>query len=150
MNQVLETPATTKIEGFVHAVIDAWNRHDMRAYAACFTQDADFVNVVGMHWRGRPEIEACHIRLHETVFRDTSLRTLEWTVRFLGPEVGLVHISWEMTGAVGTENWQVPKVRHGVMTLVLVPAAEAEFGWLATSAHNTEVVPLSMSELDGK
>ena len=36
----------------------AWNRHDMAALAAVFTPDAQFVNVVGLWWKSRAEIEA--------------------------------------------------------------------------------------------
>jgi len=60
------TIAAPGIETVVSAVVDAWNRHGMKAYAAQFTEDADFVNVVGMHFRGRPQIEAVHIDLHRT------------------------------------------------------------------------------------
>ena len=28
-----------------------WNKHDMNAYAESFTDDAEWVNVVGMVWR---------------------------------------------------------------------------------------------------
>ena len=42
------------VSAVVTTVVDAWNRHDMKAYSALFTEDADFVNVVGMHFRGRP------------------------------------------------------------------------------------------------
>src|SRR6188508_1006753 len=36
----------------------AWNRHDAKAYADLFTEDADVVNVVGWWWKGRAEIES--------------------------------------------------------------------------------------------
>lgn len=48
-------------EGAVRAVAnswsDAWNRHDMALLAKLFTEDADFVNVGGRHWKGREQIE---------------------------------------------------------------------------------------------
>lgn len=150
MIQEMEAPSRTQIAGIVDALAETWNRHDMAAYAALFAEDADFVNVIGMHWRGRREIEAVHNKLHETVFRDTALRGLEWIVKFPCPDVAVGHISWEMTGARGTENWKVPEVRHGKITMVLVPAETAEYGWLITDLQNTEVVPMSMAELDGK
>src|SRR4029453_3729816 len=36
---------------------EAWNRHDAKAYADLFTEDADLVNVGGWRWKGRAEIE---------------------------------------------------------------------------------------------
>jgi uncharacterized protein (TIGR02246 family) len=150
MIQVLELPATVQIAGLIDALRDSWNRHDMKAYAALFEEGADFVNVVGMHWNGRAEIEAVHIRLHETIFRNTSLSDVKSTIRLLTPEIALVHVAWEMHGAEGLENWQVPEVRHGHMSLVLIANPKAEHGWLITALHNTEVVPVSMSDLDKK
>ena len=154
MIQELEIPAqtqtTTQIESVVAALAETWNRHDIAGYAALFSEDADFVNVVGMHWRGRKEIEACHVRLHETIFRDTKVRCADWSVRLIREDVALAHISCQMIGAKGLENWKVPEVRRTEMSLVLVPSARSEHGWSITALHNTEVVPVSMSQLDGK
>ena len=33
----------------------AWNAHDMKALAGLFREDAEWVNKVGMHWRGRDD-----------------------------------------------------------------------------------------------
>jgi len=52
--------AKAQIANVVAALVDSWNRHDMATYAAQFTENADFVNVLGMHYGGRPEIEARH------------------------------------------------------------------------------------------
>jgi uncharacterized protein (TIGR02246 family) len=35
----------------------AWNKHDMDALAPLFTDDAEWVNIVGMWWRGLPEVK---------------------------------------------------------------------------------------------
>ena len=37
------------LDGFTHV----WNRHDMDAMAELVTGDCDWVNVVGMHWKGK-------------------------------------------------------------------------------------------------
>lgn len=50
--------AQVQIFSIVKALSESWNNHDAATYASQFAEDADFVNVVGMHWRGRAEIEA--------------------------------------------------------------------------------------------
>ena len=55
------------------AFAEAWNRHDMDDFASLFCEDANFVNVVGMWWRNRSEIEAAHRATHATMFRDSQL-----------------------------------------------------------------------------
>ena len=52
-----ETPA--------RAFVDAWNAHDMTAMAALFTPDAEWVNVVGMYWKGRDQIMFAQRAFHE-------------------------------------------------------------------------------------
>jgi uncharacterized protein (TIGR02246 family) len=57
----LTMEAQSEIFLVIKALSDSWNSHDMANYAAQFTEDADFVNVVGMHWRGRQQIETMHV-----------------------------------------------------------------------------------------
>jgi hypothetical protein len=60
-----QTDAKPKIEAVLSALQQSWNRHDVAAFAAQFTENADFVNVVGMHVRGRPAIEAQHVAISQ-------------------------------------------------------------------------------------
>ena len=59
-----EAPIRAQVERFV----SAWNEHDMRALSRLFADDADFVNVVGIWWKSRREIEAAHAATHQTLF----------------------------------------------------------------------------------
>lgn len=129
------------VDTVVSAVVEAWNRHDMKAYAAQFTEDADFVNVVGMHFRGRPQIEAVHVDLHRTIFKSSMIRAVSTTVRPVNGEVALAHVAWEMTGAKGLPGWNVPELRKGMMSLLLLRTGDR---WLITAAHNTDAVPLEL------
>ena len=129
------------VDTVVSAVVEAWNRLDMQAYSAQFTDDADFVNVVGMHFRGRPQIEAVHIDLHRTIFRNSIVRAVSTTVRFVSDQIALAHVAWEMTGAEGLPGWNVPELRKGMMGLVLVRNGDR---WLITAAQNTDAVPLEL------
>jgi uncharacterized protein (TIGR02246 family) len=129
------------VSAVVTTVVEAWNRHDMKAYSAQFTEDADFVNVIGMHFRGRPQIEAVHIDLHRTIFRNSNLRAVSSTVRSVNDQVALAHVAWEMTGAEGLPGWNAPELRKGMMSLVLARSGDR---WLITAAQNTELVPLEL------
>ncbi|PZP28753.1 MAG: hypothetical protein DI603_18935 [Roseateles depolymerans] len=64
----------------------AWNRHDMAAYAALLHDDAEWVNVVGMYWRGKAQIMKAHIAFHETIFKDCRLEGRDLTVREVAPD----------------------------------------------------------------
>lgn len=70
---------------------EAWNRHDAKAYAALFAEDADCVNVVGWWWEGRAEIESKLTAAYAFVFRESALTLGEVKVRFLNAELAVVH-----------------------------------------------------------
>jgi len=48
-----------------------WNNHDMVAFGRLFTDDADFVNVQGLLWKGRKEIQMQHAWSHGAIAIDT-------------------------------------------------------------------------------
>lgn len=127
----------------LETVCQSWNAHDLTAHNAAFAEDADFVNVVGMHWRGRQEIADKHAQLHATIFRNTELKAAVSSVRFLTPTVALAHIRWSMTGAEGVPGWNVAEVREGLLSWVLVSEAGQ---WRIASAHNTDILPLAMPQ----
>ena len=111
----------------------------MEAFAAAFSEDADFVNVVGMHWRGRQEIEAKHTVTHRTIFRNSTLQIVEQSVRFLSPSIVLAHVSTELKGAESLRERVAQETRRTLMTCVLVKEADH---WLITAAHNSDIVPV--------
>src|SRR5215471_19420698 len=77
---------------------EAWNRHDAKAFASFFAEDADCVNVVGWWWQGRPQIEKKVADAHVFMFRESTLTDDEIRVRFLTPRIAVVHVRWSMVG----------------------------------------------------
>lgn len=118
-------------EKIIHQVVErwqqAWNDHDMAAMAQLVSDDADFVNVWGMHWKGRARIEQEHADRHRAQFKDTVWITREVRVQFLKPDVALVHLAWGM---------QPP--RDGLFTWIML---KEQGQWLIRAAHNTNVAP---------
>lgn len=113
----------------------AWNAHDMSAMAALLADDADFVNVWGMHWRGRDEIEREHANRHRTQFKDSVWKTGELRVQFLKPDVALVHLGWGM--AAGRDPDGAPrKPRQGLFTWIML---KEQGTWRIRAGHNTNV-----------
>src|ERR1700712_1233282 len=82
--------ASTPTPGLSSAAVDAaevkrpvdqfaetWNRHDMRAFADLFASDAQFVNVVGLWWKGREEIFRAHQFSHSNMFKASRLTLVD-------------------------------------------------------------------------
>jgi uncharacterized protein (TIGR02246 family) len=107
------------VAALVSEVEQAWNAHDMRRFAACFAEDADFVNVMGWWWKGRDEIEREHARVHETIFRDSTMKLECEAIKDVGAGVVVAHVTWRMVGheVGGPEQTSEPRV--GVWSWVI-------------------------------
>src|SRR4029434_5870967 len=49
--------ALEDIRRVASSFFEAWNRHDVSAMAALYTEDAQVVNSLGLWWRGGAEVE---------------------------------------------------------------------------------------------
>lgn len=128
-----------ELEALLEKTVDSWNRHDMHDYASCFAHDADFVNVLGQRYTGRDSIEAQHVAIHKTIMRASEIWTTRHTVRYLAPEVALVHLNWGMRGHQAPADWKLPEVREGILTLVVTRRGGE---WLIAAAQNTDRIPV--------
>ena len=126
------------IKDIIFSLRDSWNRHDMQAFAQLFTKDADFVNVIGAWWKGRPEIKQAHEDSHATMFKDSTLSILETAVRFPKPEVAVTRTLWELVGMISPQGDMIPP-RNGIWTNVL---AEEDGSWAIVASQNTDIVPI--------
>jgi uncharacterized protein (TIGR02246 family) len=130
---MLQTP-----EEIVVRLTDAWNRHDAAALAALFAEEADFVNVVGMWWRTRGEIEAAHAEAHATFLKDSHLGGEVASLKLLRPDVAVVHVRWQLSGQLEPDGSKTGATRHGILVLVLTREGG---GWRARVAQNTDIQP---------
>jgi uncharacterized protein (TIGR02246 family) len=133
-----QAPEAAAAQAVAAALVDDWNRHDMKRFAELFTEDAQFVNVIGLWWSGRAEIQKQHEALHATRMRNSHLVATETAVHLLRPDVAVLHIRWQLTGDTGIDGVTLP-MRRGVMSLVTVRTGSE---WQIASAQNTDVVPL--------
>ena len=112
----------------------AWNGHDTAAFGRLFTEDCDYVNIAGDHWKGVQEI----VRGQAELFRNrskTAVRKLTGVeVRFSTPDVALVHATWDVTGSSRPTGKSVPVLKE-ITTMVVV---KTNGKWLITSFQNTE------------
>jgi uncharacterized protein (TIGR02246 family) len=112
-----------------------WNKHDMNPFMNLFTDDAEWVNVVGMIWRGKPEIKKAHQVVHETYFKKRNIQLDNLIVRFIRPDVAVSIVKWNVDG------FDAPDGRHfdkgtDVSTLVF---AKQNGKWLISSGENVVV-----------
>lgn len=109
------------VEALLNRWADAWNAADASAIATLFREDAHWINVVGMHWIGRPAIERAHSVNFDLMFRgvEQSLEAIESIVPIAGGVVSVV-ARWSIGAFTAPDGHQNPPSRDR-MSLVLVP-----------------------------
>ena len=133
-------PAPPEEEGIrklVDSFVDAWNRHDVHAFAAVFAEDADFTNVRGVGAHGRAAVEEFHAPSFSTLFKSSRQTAKNIQIRFLTPDIASVDIRWEMTGAVGPDGAPIP-LREGLLNWSVT---RKESRWLILIMHNQDLLP---------
>ena len=126
------------MDRFSHAV----NTKDAKALAACFTEDGEFTNPIGMTERGRAAIEAFHAVLFAPVrqpgtpsFYHARLQVLSSSVKLLRPDVATIDVHWQQDGAIAPDGspWGT---RTGILSWV---AVEDRGIWSIAVWHNLEL-----------
>ena len=126
------------VDQFSHAV----DSKDAKALAACFTEDGEFTNPVGMTAKGRAAIEGFHAVLFAPVrqpntpsFYNARLKVLSSNVRLLRPDVASIDVRWKQDGAIAPDGspWGT---RTGILSWV---AVRDRGTWLIAVWHNLEL-----------
>ncbi len=133
----IESPADgAAIRDLFHELIDDWGRGDGYAYGSRFTEDADYVAFEGTHTKGREAIASSHQELFDKYLKGTRLTGEISGIRFLAPDVALVHASGRTIMRGKSEP--APE-RDSIQTLV---AVKQDGEWRFTAFHNARVRPI--------
>jgi uncharacterized protein (TIGR02246 family) len=110
-----------------------WNAKSGALFAKPFADDADYVVINGLHIRGREAIDKGHQRIFDTVYKDSTLALSVKQVRFLRPDVALVHVNARNS----MKRPEGAREAEAIITLVMVKDGGA---WKITAFQNTQVV----------
>jgi uncharacterized protein (TIGR02246 family) len=142
-------PPTETDEAAVHRIpmvfAAAWARHDGHQLAKTMSEDVDFVNVGGDWLKGRADFELYHTRLLSGRFRESTIAPLEVAVRFLRPDLAVLHWSWRIQGD-RNEDLTPRETRFGLFTMI-VEKRRGE--WQVVLAQNVNWLPGPNPELKG-
>lgn len=120
------------IRKVVQALADAWTAGDGKAFAAPFAEDADFTVWTGLYVKGRPAIAQGHEQIFSTVYKGTKLKLEPRSIRFLRPDVAVVHAD----GAVVPTAQEFPAKPDVVPVLILT---KDQGRWQVSVFQNTKV-----------
>ncbi len=125
-----------QIRALYDQMMDGWNRGDATAFAAPFTDDADFIAFDGSHYTGKSEIIASHQPLFDKWMKGTRLVAEIQSVRFLTPEVAIMLV---IGGTIMRGKTNPAPERNSIQALVAVKRDET---WALTLFQNTRVRPI--------
>lgn len=109
----------------------AWNAHDMEAFGALFHKNARFVNRFGHYVRGVTEIVRMHRAIHETIYRDSTLRTEMIDALPVGEGAMILHFWGHLS--IGFAH---PAGPHDIDTLIQAVLTKQEEEWRIQAAEN--------------
>jgi len=113
---------------------ESFSRHDARATALTFAEDADFTNMRGIHRHGRSEIEAWFANLFKGNLKSSNRTDIVRSIRFFSPETATVDAETTITGTKAADGSEVPP-RKGLMICTLT---KQNGRWLISVFHEAE------------
>jgi uncharacterized protein (TIGR02246 family) len=131
-----KTADEAAVRDLYQELMDGWNRGSGDAFAAAFTDDGDLVAFDGTHFKGREEIAPFHQELFDKWMKGTRLVGRVEDVRFLSPDVVLMHA---IGGTVMRGKSEPSPERDSIQTLV---AVRQDDKWRLAAFQNTRVRPM--------
>ncbi len=125
------------IEMQVDAMVNSWNNHDYSNMKTYCTEDCNWVNIVGMWWKGLKEVEYSHQFYHNTMFKNTTMTNKGITVRIISPTTAVVQFKSHVTEFTTPGGHKMPASDD----LALLVYVKQKGKWLLTAGENLVVDP---------
>lgn len=125
-------------EAIPNRFVEGWNNRDVDEMMSAFTDDAEFINVVGLWWHNKDQIRKAHDYGLKVIFNNSSLKILKTNVKQLTDTIAVAHAKMRLSEQSSNDSVSNPKLRQNIFTFVV---QQFENGWLCVSAHNTDIVP---------
>ena len=133
-----------EIRSLIDRQTAAWNRGDGEQWAACFSDDASFVNIIGMLLAGREEIGARHAEILRTVFRGSVSKVHLTELRPCGRDLMIARMDHAVSGQQMLPPGIRPTEPDGTLRtrmLYLFARLPDGNGWQVVAAQNTAIAP---------
>ncbi|CAN5861608.1 hypothetical protein BH11GEM1_BH11GEM1_21600 [soil metagenome] len=125
---------------------DAWNRGDATAWAACFTDDASFVNIIGIPLAGRREIGERHAMMFRTVFSGSHTEVAIDAITMISGGAALArttHVVSALRGLPPGIQATDPDGTLRTRMLYVLSRPVPGDAWRVIAGQNTAIVPVS-------
>jgi uncharacterized protein (TIGR02246 family) len=126
--QALSGDDESAVRGLVNEFANTWNRHDMKAMHELDTEDVEWINVAGHHWRGKATVYKGHDAIHKGLMANTNMSVETALIRPIAPTVAVavatMHFGpsldprWPLLPASKTRGSFIMVKRDGVWKIV--------------------------------
>jgi uncharacterized protein (TIGR02246 family) len=130
MTAALNATDRAAIDAVATALETAWNNGDGDAFAAPFTEDADFVNIRAEFHHGRAAIAGGHLGIFRSIYAGSRNQYSVRSARLLQTDVAVAHVDALLDVPAGSLAGQ----HRALFSMVLVRDGS---GWKIASFHNT-------------
>lgn len=131
----LELSDQSDIEQIILGYTNAWNNNAGKGFGDGFAEDADFVNIFGMHFTGRAEIEERHVKILQTFLKGSVLKIVNIQLREIQPGIVVAIIPWSVDGFRNPKDLSQPaQTREGIFTQVFFRTNNK---WEIVASQNT-------------
>lgn len=137
-------PTLTSPEEIPERFVSGWNNRDVDELVSVFAEDAEFVNVVGLWWHNIREIRKAHDYGLRVIFKNSSLKLQKVKVKLISESSAVVHAKMWLTNQSPNNSVKTPQLRQNIFSFVV---QKKDGHWLCVSAHNTDIVPGSETNI---
>jgi len=126
------------IDSQVNRIVSDWNTHEFKNMDLYATEDVDWVNLVGMWWKGRADVVKAHQITFDHFFKGVPFTKRSSTIRLLTKDAAIVHLLCHVGSlfppdGIDHGNNATPETDN-LLTLIFV---KKNGGWLLSSGQNT-------------
>src|SRR6476620_8316207 len=122
------TTASADVEADIRALIAAqaaaWNRHDAKSWAEPFQPSAEFINILGTPFSGKPAIEGITTRIFASIFKNSRDSVTVRKIVMVTPDLAIVHYEHAVSGYTalppGIQPSEVGADGKGVLRTIMV------------------------------
>lgn len=128
----LDMDENKAINQIIEHFTNVWNDHEGQGTGNYYEQDADFVNIFGMAFAGKQEIEARHVQIHESFLKGSVFEVTGLKIREAKPGVVIAHVYWKVSNIQ-----KDPHTMKGIFTHVILKNHDK---WEITATQNTSIL----------
>src|SRR4051812_25395841 len=101
----------TAIRAVVSEFASTWNRHDMVGMHELDTEDVEWINVTGNHWRSKAVVYKGHDTIHRTIFANTKMSVESVLIRVIASDVAIAVAAMKFGPVIIPSGQEIPELK---------------------------------------